>query len=116
MAGLAMQQMMVAAPNAYYNSANFTASYQWDDEGRMTSLQYPTVSATGSFGSTPANMPIREPLGIAAGDPGAGNGADVEVYQGCRAPQPAEFPPRPVPPPHMFAHGPPHAWIVPKRW
>src|SRR5208282_2344037 len=50
--------MMVAAPNTYYNSVNFAASYQWDDEGRMTSLQYPTVSATGSFGNMPANMPI----------------------------------------------------------
>jgi len=30
----------VAAPNTYYNSVNFTASYRWDDEGRMTSLQY----------------------------------------------------------------------------
>src|SRR5208283_5810372 len=35
-----------------------TATYQWDNEGRMTSLQYPTVSATGSFGNMPAVMPI----------------------------------------------------------
>ena len=50
--------MVVAAPNTYYNSVNFAASYQWDDEGRMTSLQYPTVSAKGSFGNMPVNMPI----------------------------------------------------------
>jgi YD repeat-containing protein len=55
---VATQQMMVAAPNTYYNSVNFAAGYQWDDEGRMTSLQYPTVTATGSFGGMPANMPI----------------------------------------------------------
>jgi len=55
---VATQQMMVAAPNTYYNSVNFTASYRWDDEGRMTSLQYPTVTATGSFGNMPAVMPI----------------------------------------------------------
>jgi RHS repeat-associated protein len=55
---VATQQMMVAAPNTYYNRVNFAASYQWDDEGRMTSLQYPTVSATGSFGNMPVNMPI----------------------------------------------------------
>ena len=27
---VATQQMMVDAPNTYYNSVNFTASYQWD--------------------------------------------------------------------------------------
>jgi len=47
--------MIVAAPNTYYNSVNFTAGYQWDDEGRMTSLQYPTVS-TPNLGTV--NMPI----------------------------------------------------------
>src|ERR1039458_2125913 len=36
---------------------NFTAAYQWDNEGRMTSLQYPTVSAVGSFGNMPQPMP-----------------------------------------------------------
>jgi hypothetical protein len=25
----------------------FSAAYQWDNEGRMTSLQYPTVQVTG---------------------------------------------------------------------
>jgi hypothetical protein len=29
-----------------------------DDEGRMTSLQYPTVSAVGSFGNMAVKMPI----------------------------------------------------------
>ena len=43
-------------PNAY-NNISFSATYQWDDEGRMTSLQYPTVTAYGSFGNMPATMP-----------------------------------------------------------
>ena len=34
------------------------ATYQWDNEGRMTSLQYPTVRADGSFGNMSAPMPI----------------------------------------------------------
>ena len=41
-----------------YNNIGFTATYQWDDEGRMTSLQYPTVTAAGSFGNMPQPMPI----------------------------------------------------------
>jgi len=53
---VATQQMMVASPNpnTSSNTVNFTASFQWDDEGRMTSLQYPAVS----FGGMPVNMPI----------------------------------------------------------
>jgi len=45
-------------PFGFHNNVGFTAAYQWDTEGRMTSLQYPTVSATGSFGNMAAKMPI----------------------------------------------------------
>jgi RHS repeat-associated protein len=51
------QEMTVNAAQGRHNSIGFTASYQWDYEGRMTSLQYPTVSAAGSF-YTPVSMPI----------------------------------------------------------
>jgi YD repeat-containing protein len=37
---------------------SFLATYQWDNEGRMTSLQYPTVRAAGNFGGMPVTMPI----------------------------------------------------------
>jgi RHS repeat-associated protein len=51
------QEMAVNAATGRDNSIGFTATYQWDDEGRMTSLQYPTVYAVGSFGNTPVTMP-----------------------------------------------------------
>jgi hypothetical protein len=35
---------------------SFLATYQWDNEGRMTSLQYPTVQITG-WGNYPGVMP-----------------------------------------------------------
>ena len=49
--------MTVNAAQGRNNSIGFTAGYQWDDEGRMTSLQYPTVSAAGNFGNMPVSMP-----------------------------------------------------------
>jgi len=53
---------LMAAHGSSYNNlppvnppiATFTASYQWDDEGRMTSMQSPTVTP-----STYANWPFR---------------------------------------------------------
>jgi YD repeat-containing protein len=51
------QSMGVGAGFGYYNAINFTATYQWDNEGRMTSLGYPTVLAAGSFGNMPVSMP-----------------------------------------------------------
>jgi RHS repeat-associated protein len=52
------QNMSVQAGPYQYNDITFSASYQWDTEGRMTSLQYPTVHAAGSFGNMDVNMPI----------------------------------------------------------
>ena len=34
---------------AYPPIANFTATYQWDNEGRMTSIQGPTVAMGGGY-------------------------------------------------------------------
>jgi RHS repeat-associated protein len=46
-------------PYQYTNDTwlSFCAAYQWDSEGRMTSLQYPTVLSPGN-GHMPLNMPI----------------------------------------------------------
>ncbi len=52
------QAMAVNGAYSYNNKIGFSATYQWDTEGRMTSLGYPTVTATGSFGNMPVNMPI----------------------------------------------------------
>jgi len=51
------QAMAVNGAYSYNNKIGFSATYQWDSEGRMTSLGYPTVTATGSFGTLPVNMP-----------------------------------------------------------
>ena len=58
-AGRVTTQDMSVIGGSYnsYNNISFSATYQWDDEGRMTSLQYPTVTAYGSFGNMPATMP-----------------------------------------------------------
>jgi hypothetical protein len=51
------QEMAVNAAQGRNNSIGFTAGYQWDDEGRMTSLQYPTVYAADNFGNMPVSTP-----------------------------------------------------------
>jgi hypothetical protein len=54
------QMMGVQAQPVHQLSAatwlTFSAAYQWDNEGRMTSLQYPTVQITG-WGNYPGVMP-----------------------------------------------------------
>jgi RHS repeat-associated protein len=55
---VATQEMAVTGGFGHYNGITFTANYQWDTEGRMTSQQYPTVHAVGSFGNLSVPMPI----------------------------------------------------------
>src|SRR5262249_51272404 len=47
-----LQQMVSASPSVL----SFTASYQWDNEGRMTSMQSPTV--TLPFGSPSSSVTL----------------------------------------------------------
>jgi YD repeat-containing protein len=60
------QNMTVMAATGVFNNllpayppiANFTATYQWDSEGRMTSIQGPTVAmAPGANGMNPVTLP-----------------------------------------------------------
>jgi len=73
---VATQQMMVNGAGVN-NVVNFTASYQWDAEGRMTSLQYPTVTAKGLAGIMPIAAMQYDVNGRLSGmtmDPQNGNG------------------------------------------
>ena len=74
--------MAVSGAAPHNNSVRFTATYQWDTEGRMTSLAYPTVNSPNLVNAQSPGQAIMPTAGLQYDANGRLNELTMDAHDG----------------------------------